>query len=68
MSKKKEVGDGPAQFYVTTDPKNGLVLINFDKPILWFALTAETASKLGEDLLENAKRIKPLRLPEKYCS
>lgn len=66
MSKKKAVGDGPAQFYVTTDPKNGLVLINFDKPILWFALTAETAAQLGEDLLENAKRIQPLGVAEKY--
>lgn len=60
MPKKKPVGDGAAAFFLTTDPANGFLLINFERAVRWFALTPEVAKKLGKDLIENAEQIERL--------
>ena len=55
MSKKlRPDDDGPAKFHVNTDLKNKIVMLIFDKPVTWVALTPEIALKLGNDLVKNA--------------
>jgi hypothetical protein len=48
---------GPAKFHVSTDPKNKIIMLIFDKPVAWVALTPEIAKKLGSDLVENAEKL-----------
>jgi len=57
-SKKIRPDDtGPAKFHVSTDPKNKIIMLIFDKPVAWVALTSEIAEKLGQDLVEGAHNI-----------
>jgi len=58
MPKKIRPDDqGPAKFHVSTDPVNKIIMLIFDKPVAWVALTPEIAKKLGSDLLENAENL-----------
>lgn len=55
MPKKIRPDDtGPAKFHVSTDPKNKIITLIFDKPVTWVALIPEIALKLGNDLVKNA--------------
>jgi hypothetical protein len=58
MPKKIRPDDtGPAKFHVSTDPVNKIIMLIFDKPVAWVALTPEIAKKLGGDLLEDAENL-----------
>jgi len=63
MPKKIRPDDqGPAKFHVSADPNNKIIMLIFDKPVAWVALTPEIARKLGSDLLENAEKLSILSL------
>ena len=63
MPKKIRPDDqGPAKFHVSADPNNKIIMLIFDKPVAWVAITPEIARKLGSDLLENAEKLSILSL------
>ena len=38
------------------DPNHKVVVVNFGKPVAWFALTPDKAVELGQLLIEHAKQ------------
>lgn len=47
--------EGEIQFGVASDPRRGLVHVDFGKPVQWLAMTAKQAADLGQMLNEKAR-------------
>ena len=49
--------EGELRFAVTTDLSNGVVVMQFGKPVKWLAVQKELAIVIGKSIIEHAEKL-----------